>query len=83
MATLLQYPEVGSESICGVLSPVSSYASVPDNCQLCDLLWSGDMLEEKTYTDMFDWLVRKADCVYPSASWSTEQYLHVWRQKIQ
>ena len=59
----------------------ASYASVPDNCQLCDLLWSGHLQERKTYEDMFDWLIRKAECVYTSPSWTTDQYLQVWREE--
>ena len=58
-----------------------SYANVPDNCQLCDLLWSGELAEERVYDDMFDWLIRRAECVYTSARWRTEQYLEVWRYR--
>ena len=64
-------------NVCLIL--FGSYASVPDNCQLCDLLWSGQLQERKTYEDMFDWLIRKAECVYTSPSWGTDQYLQVWR----
>ena len=59
----------------------ASYESVPDNCELCDLLSSGQLKERKTYEDMFDWLIRKAECVYTSPSWSADQYLHMWRDK--
>ena len=49
-----------SPAPCGHVSITSylSYASVPDNCQLCDLLWSGELAQHSTYNDMFDWLIR-------------------------
>ena len=59
---------------------IHSYMSVPDNCDLCEKLSSGGLREEKTYDDMFSWLVRDADCVYTSPRWKLRKYLSIWRE---
>ena len=43
---------------------IFSFTSVPDNCALCEQLSSGKLEQKKTYQDMFNWLVKKAHCVY-------------------
>ena len=37
---------------------IHSYMSIPDNCDLCNQLVSGDLKERKVYKDMFKWLVK-------------------------
>ena len=57
---------------------IVSYTSVPDNCALCEQLVAGRLSQHSVYTDMFDWLVRRANCVYTSPSWGTRQLSRVW-----
>ena len=59
---------------------IHSYMSIPDNCALCDLLSSGQLNTPKVYKDMFNWLVKKAECVYTSPKWRLGRYVGVWNE---
>ena len=60
---------------------VVSYVSVPDNCQLCERLVAGDLAQYKVYPNMWDWLVRRSQCVFTRRSWSTEKFMRIWESQ--
>ena len=59
---------------------VESFMSIPDNCQLCEQLAEGRLSEEKTYDDMFGWLVKDSQCVYTSPKWRPRRFLRIWNE---
>merc|ERR1719239_562007 len=59
---------------------ITSFASVPDNCALCDQLVSGELGLPNIYEDIFTWLVRRAGCIYTKPSWGPEEFRKIWKR---
>ena len=60
---------------------VLSYDSVPDNCDLCSQLVSGELSRHHSYHDMWSWLIRDSGCVFTRRSWSLDRFQQVWREE--
>ena len=58
---------------------ILSHQSVPDNCDLCTGLVSGELARERTYPDMWDWLVRRSGCVFTRRAWDLQRFMQLWR----
>ena len=58
---------------------VVTYESVPDNCDLCTQLVTGQLDQYHTYPDMWAWLVKQSGCVFTKRSWSTDKFREVWK----
>ena len=55
------------------------YFSVPDNCDLCTGLVTGALNRERTYPDMWTWLVRGSGCVFTRRAWAVDRFMELWR----
>ena len=57
---------------------VVTYESVPDNCDLCTQLVSGQLKQKHTYHDMWDWLIKQSGCVFTRRDWSSGKFRDIW-----
>ena len=59
----------------------ASYASVPDNCQLCEKLEAGELTQHRVISNMWDWIIRDSRCVFTKRKWSTDKFLAIWKSQ--
>ena len=60
---------------------VISHLSVPDNCQLCEKLATGELAQHRVINNMWDWIIRDSRCVFTKRKWSTEKFLEIWKSQ--